>query len=171
MADKHVGFWVRSCFLALQLMHTKQIYHACSWSSYCTGPLWFSIILWEKGGRENSVSIKLLGIKNYRWETEKECISRFNLTSVNGGSWEPQKLLAIREAVVAERQGVLFQQIHRHKENTLDLSLSPEIQGQRTCGRKEAGCSSSSMLKYHRRPGVYIQMVSIFFLLEVILIY
>lgn len=51
---------------------------------------------------------------------------------------------------------MVFQQIHGHKENTLDLTVSPEIQGQRVCRRKQAGCSSGSMLKYHKRAEVYI---------------
>lgn len=58
MTDKHVGFWVKSCFLPLQLLQMKQTHHACSWSSHCTGPLSFSIILWEKGGMENWILMK-----------------------------------------------------------------------------------------------------------------
>lgn len=51
---------------------------------------------------------------------------------------------------------MVFHQTHGHKENTLDLSVSPEIQGQRASGRKQTGCSSGSMLKYHKKPGVHI---------------
>lgn len=74
------------------MLQTKQIHHVCSWRSHCTGPLWFSIILWEKGCRETWISVKQLDIKSDRWE--KELISRLTLTSVNAVSWEPQHLLA-----------------------------------------------------------------------------
>lgn len=67
---------------------------------------------------------------------------------------------------------MIFQQTHGHKENALALSVSPEIQGQRASGRKQGGCSSGSMLKYHKKPGVHNPGgFFILFLLEVIFIF
>lgn len=62
---------------------SEQIRHACSCNRHCTGPLRSSIVLWEKGGGENSVSRKQEDIKNDRREKEKQLVPRPILTSVN----------------------------------------------------------------------------------------
>lgn len=60
---------------------SEQIHYTRSWNSHCTGPLQFSIILWEKGGGENSIEQK--DIKNDRREKEKHLVPRPILTSVH----------------------------------------------------------------------------------------